>query len=50
MPNRLYRADCKTVIENLISEGVRIDLIYLDPPFNSNRTYSMLFQQNGVTA
>ena len=50
MRNRLYRADCKAVIDGLIREGIRADLIYLDPPFNSNRTYSMLFQQNGVTA
>ena len=50
MRNRLYRADCKMVIDDLVSEGVRADLVYLDPPFNSNRTYSMLFQQNGVTA
>ena len=48
--NRLYRADCKAVIDGLIQEGVRADLIYLDPPFNSNRTYSILFKQNGVTA
>ena len=48
--NRLYRADCKSVIDGLILEGVRVDLIYLDPPFNSNRTYSILFKQNGVTA
>ncbi len=50
MRNRLYRADCKAVINNLIRERVRVDLIYLDPPFNSNRTYSMIFQQDGVTA
>ena len=50
MHNRLYRADCKAVIDGLIREGVQVDLVYLDPPFNSNRTYSMLFQQNGVTA
>ena len=50
MRNRLHRADCKTVIDNLIRDNARVDLIYLDPPFNSNRTYSMLFQQNGVTA
>ena len=50
MRNRLYRADCKAVIDGLVQEGVQVDLIYLDPPFNSNRTYSMLFNQNGVTA
>ena len=37
MRNRLYRADCKTVIDNLIRDNVRVDLIYLDPPFNSNQ-------------
>ena len=41
--NRLYRADCKPIIDSLIAEGIKVDLIYLDPPFNSNRTYSMLF-------
>lgn len=50
MRNRLYRADCKTVVEQLAEEGVSVDLIYLDPPFNSNRTYSMLFHHNGTTA
>lgn len=50
MRNRLYRADCKTVIEGLIEEGIKVDLVYLDPPFNSNRTYSMLFRHEGVTA
>ena len=50
MKNRLYRADCKTVIDLLIKDGIKVDLVYLDPPFNSNRTYSMLFQHNGVTA
>ena len=48
--NRIYRSDCKAVIDSLIREGVFVDLIYLDPPFNSNRTYSLIFHQNGVTA
>ena len=48
--NRLYRADCKVVAEQLKAEGVKVDLIYLDPPFNSNRTYSMIFNHGGVTA
>ena len=50
MRNRLYRADCKGVVDSLVREGVQVDLVYLDPPFNSNRTYSMLFSRNGVTA
>ena len=48
--NRLYRSDCKTVAEQLKAEGVKVDLIYLDPPFNSNRTYSMIFNHGGTTA
>ena len=48
--NRLYRADCKVVAEQLKAEGVKVDLIYLDPPFKSNRTYSMIFNHGGVTA
>ena len=48
--NRLYRADCKIVLEQLKAEGIKVDLIYLDPPFNSNRTYSMIFNHGGVTA
>lgn len=48
--NRLYRADCKVVAEELKKEGIKVDLIYLDPPFNSHRTYSMIFNHGGVTA
>ena len=37
-PNRLYFGDCLDVMrEDIPDESV--DLIYLDPPFNSNRTY-----------
>ena len=50
MQNRPYRADCKTVADTLIQENVKANLIYLDPPFNSNRTYSMLFNSRGITA
>ena len=48
--NRLYRADCKVIAEQLKREGVQVDLIYMDPPFNSNRTYSMIFNDRGITA
>ena len=38
-PNRLYFGDCLDVIrENVADEDV--DLIYLDPPFNSKRLYN----------
>jgi len=48
--NRLYRADCKIVAEQLKRENILVDLIYMDPPFNSNRTYSMIFNNRSVTA
>ncbi|MBE8232981.1 MAG: hypothetical protein HAW67_04540 [Endozoicomonadaceae bacterium] len=50
MKNILYRGDCKLALDYLIDKGVRVDLIYLDPPFNSNRTYSMIFNHSGITA
>lgn len=50
MHNQLYRADCKTIADELTRQNIKVDLIYLDPPFNSNRTYSMLFNHRGITA
>ena len=41
--NRLYYGDCLTVMqEEMRSESV--DLIYLDPPFNSNRQYNAIYK------
>ncbi len=40
--NRLYYGDCLTIMQELPSEGV--DLIYLDPPFNSNRAYNAIYK------
>jgi len=48
--NRIFRSDCKVVLEALKAQGTKVDLAYLDPPFNSNRTYSLLFHHDGVTA
>ena len=43
MTNRLYYGDNLSVLrEHLADESV--DLIYLDPPFNSNASYSVLFK------
>lgn len=39
--NRLYYGDCLDVLRTLESESV--DLIYLDPPFNSKRDYNAFF-------
>ena len=43
--NKLYFGDNLTILrEHVPSESV--DLIYLDPPFNSNATYNVLFGQH----
>jgi len=42
--NKLYFGDNLDILrEHVASESV--DLIYLDPPFNSNATYNVLFQE-----
>lgn len=43
MPNTLYYGDNLHVLrEHVASESV--DLIYLDPPFNSNANYNVLLK------
>ena len=44
MPNTLYYGDNLGVMrEHLPDESV--DLVYLDPPFNSNANYNVLFRE-----
>ncbi|MEU2981027.1 DNA methyltransferase [Streptomyces hirsutus] len=44
--NRLYYGDNLGLLrESIASESV--DLVYLDPPFNSNRSYNVLFKGKG---
>lgn len=38
--NYLYYGDCLTIMQNMKSSSV--DLIYLDPPFNSNKAYNAI--------
>lgn len=46
--NRLFYGDNLDVLrQHIASESV--DLVYLDPPFNSNRNYSVIFSRNGRT-
>lgn len=40
--NRLYYGDCLTIMRDM-PKGC-VDLVYLDPPFNSNRDYSAIYQ------
>jgi DNA modification methylase len=42
--NELYYGDNLDVVREHIADET-VDLIYLDPPFNSNRSYNVLFQE-----
>ena len=42
--NTLFYGDNLPILREYIADE-SIDLIYLDPPFNSNRTYNVLFKQ-----
>lgn len=41
-PNRLHFGDCLDVMREQIDDAT-VDLIYLDPPFKSDRNYNLLF-------
>ena len=43
MGNHLYYGDNLSVLRENIASG-SVDLIYLDPPFNSNASYNVLFR------
>lgn len=45
--NQLFYGDNLEVLAKLPSESV--DLVYLDPPFNSARNYNVIFQRDGDT-
>ena len=46
--NKLFYGDNLDILRRYIGDET-VDLIYLDPPFNSNATYNVLFsQQNGT--
>ena len=42
MKNRLYYGDCLTIMQEMKLNSV--DLIYLDPPFNSSRDYNAIYK------
>src|SRR3989304_351404 len=47
---RLYFGDCLDILRELCAEypqGI-IDLIYIDPPFNSKRDYNVLFESHDI--
>ena len=43
MTNKLYYGDNLGVLREHIADA-SVDLVYLDPPFNSNATYNVLFK------
>ena len=43
MPNTLYFGDNLDILREHIGDE-SIDLIYLDPPYNSKRDYNLLFK------
>ena len=44
MPNTLYYGDNLQVLRDHIPDA-SVDLVYLDPPFNSNASYNVLFRE-----
>lgn len=44
MENTLYYGDNLYILRDHIPDG-SVDLIYLDPPFNSNRNYNIIFKE-----
>ena len=46
--NKLYYGDNLFIIREFLSDEC-VDLIYLDPPFNSKATYNVLFQDKDGT-
>ena len=47
MTNCLYYGDNLDILRRYVKDE-SVDLVYLDPPFNSNATYNVLFaEQDG---
>lgn len=47
LKNKLYFGDCLEVLKDLHDQNKIgfIDLVYIDPPFNSKRNYNILFEE-----
>ena len=43
MPNTLYYGDNLDILRQHVPDE-SVDLVYLDPPFNSNASYNVLFR------
>lgn len=47
--NQLYYGDNLDVLRRYVKDE-SVDLVYLDPPFNSNATYNVLFAEKSGTS
>lgn len=47
--NRLYYGDNLDVLRTHVRDEA-VDLVYLDPPFNSNRSFNVIFKRHDVSA
>ena len=47
--NRLFYGDNLDVLRQSIPAN-SVDLVYLDPPFNSNRSYNVIFNRHDITS
>ena len=45
--NYIYLGDCHNVLKNEIADE-SVDLIYIDPPFNSKRDYNIFFDSKEI--
>src|SRR5260221_4064101 len=43
-PNQLYYGDNLDILQRYVKDE-SVDLVYLDPPFNSNASYNVLFAE-----
>ena len=46
--NRLYYGDNLDVLKQSV-QAESVDLVYLDPPFNSNRSYNVIFNRHQIS-
>jgi 16S rRNA G966 N2-methylase RsmD len=47
--NKLYYGDNLDVLHEHVGDE-SVDLVYLDPPFNSNRSYNVIFSRHAGDA
>ena len=45
--NLLYYGDNLDILRRYLPDA-SVDLVYLDPPFNSNRDYNVIFRERGA--